>query len=177
MAVRQKTDLIVIHSSATSENADIGVKEIRAWHTAKGWSDIGYHLVIRRDGQVEVGRSSELVGAHAKGVNERSFSICVVGGANKRGEPELNFTTLQWDSLAHVCDVQQAAYPGSLIVGHRNVSETATSCPSFDVQSWWASLVREKESVPKDPNGPRITYLMLEIEDRLAELKGILDVG
>ena len=44
-------DSIFIHCSATPASRDIGVAEIRRWHLANGWSDIGYHFVIRRGGK------------------------------------------------------------------------------------------------------------------------------
>jgi len=44
---------ITIHAAATTPSMDIGVKEIREWHLARGWRDVGYHFVIRRDGTLE----------------------------------------------------------------------------------------------------------------------------
>ncbi len=49
-------NLIVVHCAATPPSMNIGAAEIRKWHTDKGWSDIGYHYVIRRDGTQEEGR-------------------------------------------------------------------------------------------------------------------------
>lgn len=49
-------DTIIVHCSATKPSMDIGVEAIRQWHMNKGWSDIGYHYVIRRNGVVELGR-------------------------------------------------------------------------------------------------------------------------
>jgi N-acetylmuramoyl-L-alanine amidase len=49
--VRKSTAYLVVHCSATQPKSDIGAKEIRQWHREKGWIDIGYHFVIRRDGQ------------------------------------------------------------------------------------------------------------------------------
>ena len=51
MTPRTKTDTIVIHCSATPKDMDIGVEKIKHWHTVdNGWDDIGYHYVIKRDG-------------------------------------------------------------------------------------------------------------------------------
>ena len=50
-------DEIVVHCTATNpkwfvdRDAQDVVKEIRRWHTEeRGWSDIGYHFVIHRNG-------------------------------------------------------------------------------------------------------------------------------
>ncbi len=52
-------NLFVIHCADTYATMDIGVKEIDGWHRKRGWSGIGYHFVIRRNGIVETGRTSK----------------------------------------------------------------------------------------------------------------------
>lgn len=94
----RKINTVVVHSSATPPEMDIGVEDIRRWHVEeRGWSDIGYHYVIRRDGTLEMGRDLALAGAHARGYNAESIGICLVGGV-KTGDvsaPEDNFTEAQ----------------------------------------------------------------------------------
>ena len=34
----------------------VDAKIIDKWHKERGWSGIGYHYVIKRDGQIELGR-------------------------------------------------------------------------------------------------------------------------
>jgi hypothetical protein len=69
MELRKKTDMLVIHCAATKATMDIGYKEIRKWHVEdRGWDDVGYHYIIRRDGKVEVGRPEGFQGAHAQAV-------------------------------------------------------------------------------------------------------------
>ena len=60
---------LVVHCAATPPEMDIGAKEIDLWHRQRGWSGIGYHFVIRRDGRVEAGRPLDRPGAHAQGFN------------------------------------------------------------------------------------------------------------
>ena len=86
----RKIDRIVVHCSATTPTMDIGVGTIRGWHVLeRGWSDVGYHFVITRDGEVQTGRPIERSGAHAKGFNKHSVGICYVGGLElqARGQP------------------------------------------------------------------------------------------
>ena len=76
---------IIIHCSATPEGQDFTVQQIRQWHTTpkpkgNGWSDIGYHFVIYRDGSVHKGRPLEQIGAHTLGYNANSIGICYIGG-------------------------------------------------------------------------------------------------
>ena len=83
---------IIVHCSDTPEDMDIGVKEIKKWHTdpppkGRGWRDCGYHKVIRRNGQTEIGRfengdsvlEGKEIGAHTKGHNSDSLAVCLVG--------------------------------------------------------------------------------------------------
>jgi len=100
MEPRSKTDYIVIHCAATKPSMDVGVDTIRDWHVnGNGWRDIGYHLVIRRDGSVEKGRDINDSGAHAAGYNSKSIGLCLVGGMAEDNSAENNFTAEQWTSL------------------------------------------------------------------------------
>ena len=76
----RKITEIILHCSATAEGLDFSVRDIRAWHKAQGWADVGYHYVVRLDGTVQEGRPLEQAGAHCKGHNDRSIGICYIGG-------------------------------------------------------------------------------------------------
>ena len=118
---------------------DIGAADIRRWHRAKGWLDIGYHFVIRRDGTVETGRNIATPGAHVAGFNSCSIGICMVGGQGERGNPENNFTEAQFRALYHQLQLLQAKFPNAAVQGHRDFPKVAKDCPSFDVREWLAS--------------------------------------
>jgi N-acetyl-anhydromuramyl-L-alanine amidase AmpD len=133
---RPVTDYIVVHCAATKATMDVGVREIRQWHVQeRGWLDIGYHFVIRRNGTVEDGRPHNVIGAHVEGYNSRSLGICLVGGINSKGAPEDNFTPEQMNSLSLLLRAQKRTYPAAKIVGHRDL-DSGKACPSFDVAPW-----------------------------------------
>ena len=124
-------NLIVVHCADTTAAMDIGAEEIRKWHTEeRGWSDIGYHYVIRRNGKIEDGRDLDQIGAHVKGFNKNSIGICLVGG-----KPDFNFTRGQMESLRKLLDVLEEEFPGIDICGHRDLDSNKT-CPNFDVKSF-----------------------------------------
>lgn len=130
-------DLVIVHCSATRPGQDIGVKDIRRWHKARGWDDVGYHYVITRDGLVENGRHLKVVGAHCRGKNRRSVGICLIGGINERGKPDANFTMTQYLALRALLVELEGTLPTKLkVAGHREFSSKA--CPSFDVHSLMA---------------------------------------
>lgn len=81
MKDRTATTRIVVHHSATASG---NVETFRQYHRSQGWDDVGYHFVITNgtkgdtDGQIQVGRPIEKVGAHAKGRNADSVGVCLV---------------------------------------------------------------------------------------------------
>ncbi len=123
---------IIIHCSATKAGMDIGVKEINEWHQQRGWKCIGYHYVIRRDGNIEVGRPLLEVGAHAKGYNKHSIGICYVGGVDDKGHSQDNRTTAQKKSLKLLVQDLKAIFRTAEVCGHNELSVKA--CPSFNVK-------------------------------------------
>lgn len=94
MKKRKSTTKIVIHHSASAKNTS--VETIKKWHTEdRGWSDIGYHYVVRGDtGEVFPGRKEELQGAHCPPLNPVSIGICLTGNY----ETEMP-AKIAWDSL------------------------------------------------------------------------------
>lgn len=129
---------IAVHCSATPPEMDIGVDEIRKWHKEKGWSDVGYHYVIRRSGLVELGRSLEYQGAHVQSYNHEALGVCLVGGVSKNGQVDANFTAEQYASLESVLHALLSQFPGAAVRGHRDFPNVNKACPSFDVRSWWS---------------------------------------
>lgn len=137
---------IIIHAASTPPSMDIGAKEIDRWHRAKGWLGIGYHFVIRRSGEVEVGRDLNTAGAHARGHNRYSVGICLVGGLAEGGDPnkgpfEANFTDKQWSTLDYLIFRMETLYPDARTIGHRDV-DPHKACPCFDVAEWLAWRAR-----------------------------------
>ena len=144
--------MITVHCSATQATSDIGAAEIRKWHKDKGWSDIGYHAVIRRNGTVEAGRPEWKVGAHVAGHNTDNLGVCLVGGINSQGKAENNFTPEQMAALRQVLQgwMKKYSIPAVKVMGHRDWSpdkngdgkitpnEFMKDCPCFDVRSWAA---------------------------------------
>ena len=83
--------LIVIHCSAVRPDQTSSAKEIEKWHKDRGFNGIGYHYVIRRNGEIEPGRPESVIGAHChvKGQNhnKHSIGVCYEGGLDIRGQP------------------------------------------------------------------------------------------
>jgi len=146
-------NLIAIHCSFTKprdprQHPTIGAKTIRRWHTdpksegGRGWRDIGYHYVIKRDGTLELGRPVEQQGAHIRGKNTNSIGICLVGGMHKStGKAVNDYTDKQWATLELIVRGLDQKYPGCGVYGHNDFTKSKT-CPNFDVKDWWRNLQR-----------------------------------
>lgn len=129
-------DYLVVHCSATPAHMDVTAKDIKRWHRKRGFLDIGYHYVIRRDGTLEFGRDESEPGAHVRGFNHRSLGICMIGGSTggKRPKPEDNFEETQFNALAKLLGYLSRKYPDAEIKGHGEMPRVAKACPSFDVE-------------------------------------------
>lgn len=78
----RQIDAIVVHCTAhpDAKSWPIGVRSIRVDHVnGRGWNDIGYHYVIRRDGEIECGRMESIQGAHCQTMNATSLGVAWVG--------------------------------------------------------------------------------------------------
>jgi len=148
-----KIEYIIVHCS----DSDWGTaSEIRKWHLANGWRDIGYQLVILNgllkpdiknvqkklyiesmDGSIEYGRDFDgdgylvgnEIGAHAVGYNGNSISICLIG--------KTRFTLKQINSLENVLKNLMKTFniKRENILGHCDVQKGKT-CPNFNVKNF-----------------------------------------
>lgn len=131
----RKIRKIVIHTSDSPDTVDIGAKEIREWHLDRGWTDIGYHYVIRRNGQIEQGRKESVVGAHVYGHNSDSIGICWVGRDN--------MTQQQYEVMHALCVMLRYKYVLDVdqVIGHRELAPGKKTCPNINMDKFRASLV------------------------------------
>lgn len=115
---RLKTDYIVLHHMAGNGSAD----DIHRSHLASGWSGIGYHFYVRKDGSVYRGRPISAVGAHAKGYNQVSVSVCFEGNFETE-----KMTDIQIKSGRELMAYLIGIYPYAAIKKHGEFN--ATACP------------------------------------------------
>jgi len=126
-----KIDYIVVHCSESPDGRDDRAADIHRWHLEFGWSGIGYHEVICRDGAVERGRPDYWAGSHARGFNGRSLAVCLIGTRT--------FTERQMKSLEYVVRRWSGMHPAAKVVGHTDL-DSGKSCPNFNVQEWWRDI-------------------------------------
>ncbi len=103
----------------------------------RGWSDIGYHFVIRRDGTIETGRPLDVPGAHVRGFNGVSWGICMAGGMAEDGSNDCNFTKRQYFSLDILITELLDKAPQAIAQGHRDFNGVTKTCPNFNVKEFY----------------------------------------
>lgn len=145
---------IAVHCTATrpewwaSRTTNQKVSEIRRWHVEdRGWSDIGYHFLIDRNGTVATGRPMERDGAHIKGWNAGTIGISLFGGHGSSENDAFsdNFTPEQDKALRGLLSELTAKYGNVPIIGHNE--KAAKACPGFNVSRWLNGQTPARQSL------------------------------
>jgi N-acetylmuramoyl-L-alanine amidase len=146
-------DTLVWHYTATYEDQDIGAREVDRMHKARGWSQIGYHKVVRLDGRIEDGRPLTVMGSHVGGQNSGKLGCVYIGGLRRATGPNMGFDTrtdAQKRAMVDLTLAMLSQFPTiQRVVGHMDLA--ATQCPGFDVRAWWGSV---KSGIPVNPSPP-----------------------
>ena len=166
---------IFVHCSATKPNwmaansCKQKVEEIDRWHKGNGWSGIGYHFVVDRQGDVCVGRPVEKVGAHVKGHNSNSIGICLVGGHGGAATDKFedHFTDMQRKALDKLLSDLTKEHKDAKIRGHNEVA--AKACPSFTVKEYLDDTKQDvqKGSSLSTPSSSTIVDLLVGVLRKL----------
>lgn len=120
LSYRSSTKRIILHHA----DAKIcGAQLIHQWHKQNGWSGIGYHFVVRKDGVIERGRPEGAIGAHAQGSNSDSIGVCFEGDYDAEKEMPRKQRAAGMSLVAYLKD----KYKIAKIQRHSDV--LATACP------------------------------------------------
>ncbi len=135
---------IIVHYTATPENEDYTVEQIRQMHLARGFADIGYHWYIDRQGRIWKGRDESKIGAHTLGQNANSIGICYCGGCPTRDTA--NWMNIGKDTrnesqkaalIKCIKDVK-SRYPGASVHGHNEFANKP--CPGFNAKDEYKNM-------------------------------------
>ena len=131
--------MIVVHCSAVKPGQTSSAEQIDGWHKAQGWKGIGYHYVVRRNGQVELGRPLWEAGAHVKNHNRHSIGVCYEGGYDAAGKAADTRTSEQRVALRGLLEELHGRFPEAVIVGHHDL-DPKKPCPCFDAVKEYGDL-------------------------------------
>lgn len=117
---RQSTSYIALHHRGGNGDAN----SIHAQHQNQGWSGIGYHFYIRKDGSIYRGRPINTVGAHISGFNSYSVGICFEGNYHTIDK---SMPVAQLKAGQELVSYLKSLYPDTKVVKHKDLGSTA--CP------------------------------------------------
>ena len=117
--------LIIVHCSAVRPDQTSSAAQIDSWHRRDNhWKlGIGYHYVIRRNGEIEPGRPEWMIGAHCLHHNAHSIGVCYEGGLDIRGQPADTRTAEQKAALRTLLERLHRRYPAKKCPGYENVAQ------------------------------------------------------
>ena len=127
---------IILHCSATSEGKDFDVNDIKEWHLQRGFTDVGYHYIIKLNGEIQEGRDIRTIGAHCKGQNYGSIGICYVGGLDSEGKGKDTRTKEQKESLFNLIDELMIAYDLTIDDVYCHYQFAKKLCPCFKIEDF-----------------------------------------
>ena len=120
----RKVHRVFIHCSASDHAHHDNIATMKSWHLGRGFTDVGYHFFIRKDGTLEYGRDIEKTPAAQKGHNRHTLAICL------HGLKEENFSKTQFETLRKLAEQIAHNYENISFHGHCEVS--AKACPVFN---------------------------------------------
>ena len=115
---RNSTKYIILHHRAG--NGD--VQSIHTQHLSQGWSGIGYHFYVQKDGSIYRGRPEKYTGAHTTNFNSCSIGICFEGNFDNE-----NMNKKQLAAGQELIAELKKKYPDAEIKKHKDFN--ATGCP------------------------------------------------
>ncbi|CCO48612.1 Putative peptidoglycan-binding domain-containing protein [Vibrio nigripulchritudo SOn1] len=120
---------VFLHCSASDRSQHDSIAVIDKWHKKRGFSEIGYHYFISKNGDIHIGRNIEKIPAAQKGHNTGSIAICL------HGLKKENFTEKQFTSVRALCMAIDSAYGSKTIKFRGHCEVSSKSCPVFDYKS------------------------------------------
>jgi len=135
---------VVVHATDTSRDMEVSYDVLRVWDvTNRGLDDVGYHLIILRDGSIQVCRPISIQGAHTlKDHNPYSIGIAFVGGlmGNRKKDQfkrsHKSYTMEQFNTFDTFMKAFYTVIPGGQAWGHNDIDYTRRSDPHFDVPKY-----------------------------------------
>lgn len=120
-----RTEFIVHHSAGPPSQT---VRSIQDFHMdGRGWSDIGYNLLVDDDGNAYEGRGWFIQGAHAVGHNVSGIGVCYIGQDDPTPEAKAAIRAL-YDEACALTGRQLET------LGHGDVNNT--TCPGDNLDAW-----------------------------------------
>lgn len=143
---------IVLHHAEASR---CSVQDVNQWHKSNGWSGIGYHYFIRKDGSIYRGRPESAQGAHCPGANTESIGICFEGAFMKETMNETQYNA----GIELIKDINKR-YGKMPIYGHGEIY--STDCPGVNFPLSKFKCLESNNNTLEDDEDMKITEIFCE---------------
>lgn len=137
--------MIVIHH--TGSKGDWSAAQIHGWHLDNGWSGVGYHFIIRKNGTIERGRPQWAIGSHAYGFNSRSIGIHLSGDFNAEMPTQAQINSCA-ALVKYLADYYRLTIHGGTVKGHCDLM--ATDCPGKYLYGRLSEIIDRAQTPPPD---------------------------
>jgi N-acetylmuramoyl-L-alanine amidase len=131
--ITRKVTRLVFHCTATHQTATVEAI-IRFWKDRRGWTNPGYHIIVRPDGSWTQLQDFNRITNGVAGINSTSLHISYIGGIDKNGKALDNRTDAQNEIFEAVYHTFKNKMPSLTFHGHYEFSNKA--CPSYHVEKW-----------------------------------------
>ena len=119
-------------------------EDIHRIHLSNGWAGIGYHFVVRKNGEVFRGRPIDTVGAHCTNYNSVSIGVCFEGNFETESMSEK-----QKNAGAELVNYLMEQFPDATVKKHRDFNSTACPGKNFPFGDITAIRRSKFEHVPE----------------------------
>ncbi len=166
-------DKLTIHHAAgwgakTLQEGIAAVKSIQDFHIdGRGWTDIAYHFLIDKAGNIFQGRPETVIGAHVMNHNTGNLGVCILGcyHPSYTAYPcNDQLTQESRDAAVHLFAwlADKFDYKDRVLLGHRDYYDYEhTSCPGNNIHRLLPEI-REEIYTFRQLGGPPYEYTIAE---------------
>jgi hypothetical protein len=170
--LKEQVQYIVVHHTYTTRG---NAETLRKFHVQdKGWSDVGEHYIICNgngggDGEIQNGRSIDIAGSHARGMNTKSIGVVLVGDFDHYF-PSQN----QWAATVSLIRklMMEFNVPADNVIGHREVYVLLGQEPKKSCPGWKLDMDRLRRDVSGMPGGEFFGDGRLKGDEIMAKVNG-----
>ena len=166
-------DKLTIHHAAgwgarNLQEGILAVQSIQDFHIdGRGWTDIAYHFLIDKAGNIFQGRPETVIGAHVMNHNTGNLGVCILGCYHPEETSYFcndHLTQESRDAAVHLFAwlADKFNYKDRVLLGHRDYYDYPhTSCPGNNIHKLLPEI-REEIYTFRQLGGPPYKYTMSE---------------
>ena len=163
---RDLTTMVFHWSGHYSDAYNVGAKEIDNEYISLNKSEAPYHIVIKKNGDIQTGVSIHKESEHTyHAFRPRSIGVAFIGGYNESKPSDgsegeltvLSITQSQLRSLKILIRAWYFAFPGGDVFGHRDLTDNGDQSPGLNIVASIWNYYRKKNGCEPRIDGRFLT--------------------